>query len=80
VAVGVLGDEQAAADVLAGQVDEGVARLQDVGLDAHVAAALEERQQGVDGLCGKGRHGHPISRPVSLAAARASRDRFRAGQ
>ena len=77
VTVGVLRHEQAAADVLAGQVDEDVARLQDGRLDTHVAVALEERDQPVDRLC-ETRHGSIPA--ISLAAAKASRDRFRPKQ
>lgn len=53
--IGILGQKDAAADILARQVEEGLDRLQDRRFGAGIALALEQRDHSLE-LGAHGRH------------------------
>ena len=72
-AIGILRHEDAAADILAGEIEEDIGRLQDRRLGMGVALAGEERDHGLDAgaACG-----HGSSCPVASAVLAAMRRIF----
>jgi hypothetical protein len=74
-AVRVLGHEDAAADVLARQLDEGVGGLEDPGLDPFEPLAPEQREQRL--RVPRFPHGSARSHRRSIATAAGEGDGFR---
>jgi hypothetical protein len=68
----VLGHEHAPADVLAGQVDEHLGRLQNGRLDATEALARKQPDQGLE--CLSSGHWRCLPRHPGLLLATAGRD------